>query len=500
MSDPHAPPSQSLVAGKYQLGALIGRGGMGSVWEGRHVSLGTRVAVKFIEKEYADSSEARTRFLTEARAAATIQSKYAVQIFDHGVTDDGRPYIVMELLEGEGLDRRLERLGRLPLTDVARTFLQVCRALQRAHEGGIIHRDLKPENIFLQRSLDDDDEVAKVLDFGIAKIRNVDGTTLSSSTKTGAVLGTPYYMAPEQARGLREIDHRADLWSLGVIAFKCATGVLPFDGQSLGDLLVKICTSPVPVPSQIAPGLPPAFDAWFAKALDREPALRFSSANELADALAFAAGLSVKRGPNSLSNPQSAPAGGAVAAARTGDPSGGAMGAAPNITPMNASTPQFAGTSAPFTATSPGATKRSNAGVVIGMAVGMLVLGAGGVTAYTVLGRRAAPAATGTPSATPAPPPPSALPPTPTVVVGNDTIAPLPTASTPALGAPPNGARGRTRPGPKPTGSTTAALPPPLPKPGGKTDPKTEPEPKPVKTEPKPEPKPTNTSNANPGF
>jgi len=309
-------------------------------------------------------------------------------------------------------------------------------------------------------------------------------------TRTGMRLGTPLYMAPEQIRSSRDVDRRADLWSLGVIAFKCATGVLPFDGQSLGDLLVKICTSPVPVPSQIAPGLPPAFDAWFAKALDREPALRFSSANELADALAFAAGLSVKRGPNSLSNPQSAPAGGAVAAARTGDPSGGAMGAAPNITPMNASTPQFAGTSAPFTATSPGATKRSNAGVVIGMAVGMLVLGAGGVTAYTVLGRRAAPAATGTPSATPAPPPPSALPPTPTVVVGNDTIAPLPTASTPALGAPPNGARGRTRPGPKPTGSTTAALPPPLPKPGGKTDPKTEPEPKPVKTEPKPEPKP----------
>src|SRR5262249_52350921 len=180
---------------------------------------------------------------------------------------------------------------------------QVCRGLARAHEQGIIHRDLKPENIYLVRSHDDDDEIAKVLDFGIAKDKGPAGSGsggVSSSTKTGAVLGTPFYMSPEQARGLRSVDHRTDVWSLGVIAYKCVTGVLPFEGESVGALLVKICTSPLPVPSQLLPGLPQAFDAWFARALEREPDRRFATALELSDALSYSAGVSVRR-------PQSAP-------------------------------------------------------------------------------------------------------------------------------------------------------------------------------------------------
>lgn len=299
-SDP-APPSQGLVAGKYQLVRLIGRGGMGSVWEARHVSLGTPSAIKFIEAEYADSQEARSRFDKEAKAAATIQSKHAIQIYDHGVTDDGKPYIVMELLQGEPLDKVIER-GPLSLQDTAKILQQVSRGLARAHERGIIHRDLKPENIFLVKTPDDDEPIAKVLDFGIAKMSNGPGGTsggLTSSTKTGAVLGTPFYMSPEQARGLRNVDHRADIWSLGVIAFKCITGKLPFDGESVGDLLVKICTAPVPVPSQVAmslgvPGIPPNFDAWFMRALEREPERRFATVTELSDGLAFAAGLQTR--------------------------------------------------------------------------------------------------------------------------------------------------------------------------------------------------------------
>src|SRR5579859_5461013 len=284
MSESPSPPVSGLVAGKYEVMRLIGRGGMGSVWEGRHNSLGTRVAIKFIDPEYVESQEACARFVTEARAAATIQSKHAIQIFDHGVTDDGRPYIVMELLQGEPLDKRIDRLGRISLPETARILAQVCRALQRAHDAGIIHRDLKPENIFLVRSPDDDEEIAKVLDFGIAKFKAPpDQQGVSSSTKTGAVLGTPYYMAPEQARGLRSIDYRADLWSLGIIAYKCVTGVLPFEGESVGDLLVKICTAPPPVPSHVLHGLPPAFDAWFARTMEREPARRFTNATELAD-------------------------------------------------------------------------------------------------------------------------------------------------------------------------------------------------------------------------
>jgi eukaryotic-like serine/threonine-protein kinase len=288
-----APPTTGLVAEKYQLVRMIGRGGMGSVWEARHASLGTTVAIKFIETEYADSQEARKRFDNEAKAAATIQSKHAIQIYDHGVTPEGKPYIVMELLQGEPLDKRIERMGRLSLQDTARILQQVSRGLARAHERGIVHRDLKPENIFLVRTPDDDEEIAKVLDFGIAKL-NTSGPHqpgITSSTKTGAVLGTPFYMSPEQARGLRNVDHRTDVWSLGVIAFKCVTGKLPFDGESVGDLLVKICTAPIPMPSHSIPGLPSSFDAWFMRAMEREPDRRFSSVSELADGLGAAAGM-----------------------------------------------------------------------------------------------------------------------------------------------------------------------------------------------------------------
>jgi serine/threonine-protein kinase len=347
MTNLETPPAQGLVAGKYQLVRLIGRGGMGSVWEARHVSLGTPSAIKFIEAEYADSPEARSRFDKEAKAAATIQSKHAIQIFDHGMTDDGKPYIVMELLQGEPLDKVLNR-GPLSLQETARIIQQVCRGLARAHERGIVHRDLKPENIFLVKTPDDDEPIAKVLDFGIAKIQSND-SGLTSSTKTGAVLGTPFYMSPEQARGLRNIDHRTDIWSLGVIAFKCVTGKLPFDGESIGDLLVKICTAPVPVPSQVAAslgiqGLTPSFDAWFMRALEREPERRFASVTELSDALCFAAGIhtrsqpetpmpAVMSGPSSaMTVPMSGPYGSGPAYAPTPRPSAPAASAAGALT------------------------------------------------------------------------------------------------------------------------------------------------------------------------
>ncbi|HEX8790433.1 MAG TPA: protein kinase [Polyangiaceae bacterium] len=368
MTDSTPPPVSGLVAGKYEVLRLIGRGGMGSVWEGRHTSLGTRVAIKFIDQEYADSKEAQSRFVTEARAAAKLESRHAIHIYDHGVTDDGRPYMVMELLVGEPLDKRLERLGRLTLPETARILVQVCRALQRAHATGIIHRDLKPENIFLVHVPDDDDEIAKVLDFGIAKIKAAPGEKgLTSSTKTGAVLGTPYYMAPEQARGLRSIDTRADLWSLGIIAYKCVTGVLPFDGESVGDLLVKICTAPPPTPSLTMPGLPPAFDVWFARALEREPERRFQAASELADALALAAGVSVRRGPISSQTDGTVPS------------------VLPTSGPAQTPLPAAALTSAPFvTSASPGS-KRGSRGVFLGVVAAVVLGGSAGVFAVVKL-------------------------------------------------------------------------------------------------------------------
>jgi serine/threonine-protein kinase len=213
----------------------------------------------------------------------------------------------MELLQGEPLDKCLDR-QLLTVQETAKIIQQVSRGLARAHECGIIHRDLKPENIFLVKTPDDDEAVAKVLDFGIAKDQKRAGASsggLTSNTKTGAVLGTPFYMSPEQARGLRGVDHRTDVWSLGVIAFRCVTGKLPFDGESMGDVLVKICVAPLPVPSQVQPGISPSFDAWFARALEREPDRRFSSVSELSEALCFAAGIATRSqgNPGALMTP-----------------------------------------------------------------------------------------------------------------------------------------------------------------------------------------------------
>ena len=453
-------PPPGLVAGKYRLTQLIGRGGMGSVWEGTHTTLGTQVAVKFIESEYAESPEARSRFESEARAAAKLRSKHVVEVYDHGVTEDGRPYIVMEYLRGEPLDKRLERVGRMAAKDTARMLLQVCRALSRAHAGGIVHRDLKPENVFLVWDEEDGADVAKVVDFGIAKFAD-NQLGNSSATRTGSVLGTPYYMSPEQARGLRSVDHRSDLWSVGVIAYRCVVGVLPFDGEAVGDLLVKLCTAPLPIPSQMAPDLPPGFDAWFAKALSREPEGRFSSAAELAESLAAVCGLPVRGayatadipipshagGPRATSSPAITPGPHALT------PHGGVMPVTPypvaDRTGSNpafsnsASTMQMAATGAPTTQT-PAPTTRKNTGAIIAAAAAaVIVLGIGVGVLLKMAGDRdtgalPTPAETVVPAApppaVPVAPAPQAEPPTPAIAVAP--AAPPPSATHAAAPAP----------------------------------------------------------------
>jgi serine/threonine-protein kinase len=208
-----------------------------------------------------------------------------VQILDYGV-HAGTPFMAMELLDGESLAQRLRRQGRLEIGEVARIVTHVARAIHKAHESGVVHRDLKPDNVFLVRNADE--EIAKVLDFGIAKTVAGDDPG-QMATQTGAVLGTPHYMSPEQARGTRTVDHRTDLWSLGVIAFECTTGRRPFESSVLGDLLLKICAEPVPVPSSVA-AVPPGFDQWFARVMEREPGRRFQSALEMAEAFRTLAG------------------------------------------------------------------------------------------------------------------------------------------------------------------------------------------------------------------
>lgn len=269
---------QRVLAGRYQLIAKLGEGGMGSVWRAQHLALGTPLAVKLIDPSMTDSAEAVARFKREAQSAAALRSVHVVQIIDYGV-DDGIPFIAMELLEGETLAARLERVYRLSPICTASIVTQVARALARAHAAGIVHRDLKPANIFLSPEVDDD--VTKVLDFGIAK--HLEPLTESAGVKTraGVILGSPYYMSPEQALGQTTIDHRTDIWSLGVIACQCLSGQRPFDKNTPGALLMAICSEPIPKPSSLA-AVPAGFDEWFARATARCPTERFESAAEAA--------------------------------------------------------------------------------------------------------------------------------------------------------------------------------------------------------------------------
>jgi eukaryotic-like serine/threonine-protein kinase len=272
---------QQVLSGKYRLERELGRGGMGSVWLAQHLTLRSPVAIKLIDPEIASNHEALSRFLREAQAAASLRSPHVVQILDHGV-DDGVPFIVMELLEGESLAARLERLRRLSPHDTAHLMTQVGRAMTKAHEAGIVHRDLKPDNIFLVRN--DEEEIAKVLDFGVAKSHAHGVGAVSSATRTGSVLGTPYYMSPEQAEGSKSVDQRTDIWAMGVIAWECILGVRPFEAETLGGLLLAICARDMPTPSRCGP-VPAGFDAWFARACSRDMSQRFASAKEAASEL-----------------------------------------------------------------------------------------------------------------------------------------------------------------------------------------------------------------------
>jgi eukaryotic-like serine/threonine-protein kinase len=272
-----------VLANKYRLESHLGEGGFGTIWRAHHLVLEAPVAVKLIDPDIASDEAATERFLREAKAAASLRSPHVVQILDYGV-EEHQPFIVMELLEGENLAQRIKRVGRLEAPETVRIVTQVARAIGRAHEMGIVHRDLKPDNVFLIKN--DDEEVAKVLDFGLAK---VDATRLGhkakgSVTRTGSLMGTPYYMSPEQAQGNKEVDFRSDLWSLGVMVFEALTGKRPFMSDGLGELVLQICVRPLPVPSEFAP-VHPALDLWFAHACAREPEERYQSARELADSL-----------------------------------------------------------------------------------------------------------------------------------------------------------------------------------------------------------------------
>ena len=261
----------------------LGEGGMGSVWLADHLALHTQVVVKFISAALGASPEAVERFSREAAAAAQVKSPHVVQMLDHGITPGGLPFIVMELLEGRDLAKYLAQRGRLTLAETADIISQVAKALNRAHERGIVHRDIKPDNIFLC-DVGGNELFVKILDFGIAKSGDP-SLSGSGGTKTGAALGTPYYMSPEQFVGAKTIDSRSDLWSLGVVVFQCVMGHRPFDADTFGALAVIIHTAPLPTPSSLDPSLPRSFDEWFFHACARDARARFAGAKDLADSL-----------------------------------------------------------------------------------------------------------------------------------------------------------------------------------------------------------------------
>lgn len=272
-----------IIAGKYRVEEELGHGSMGHVWRAFDENLQRNVALKLMSSSLLTSATAKARFDREALAIAKLQSPHVVQIFDAGV-DEGAPFIVMELLDGEDLESRLERAGKLSIGSMRKLVDEIAKALTAAHAREFVHRDLKPANIFIAKD-DALQETHKILDFGVVALL-VDMNETENDfrvTTAGAIVGTPLYMSPEQIRS-SYIDRRSDLWSFGVVLYKALTGVVPFKAPTVGALMVMICMDPHVAPSKLVDSLPPGIDDFFAKALAKDPDKRFQTAHEFAAA------------------------------------------------------------------------------------------------------------------------------------------------------------------------------------------------------------------------
>jgi serine/threonine protein kinase len=272
-----------IVQERYRILRKLGDGGMGAVYEGEHVRIKRRVAIKVLHAQFAQNSEIVERFNREAQAATAIGHPNICEATDMGTFEDGTSYMVLEYLEGRDWADDLETQGPQPLGKTLHILRQVCGALQAAHDKGIVHRDMKPENVFLIERQGDPDFV-KVVDFGISKMQTPGEDR--ALTQTGTALGTPYYMSPEQCQGKKDIDHRSDLYSLGVILFQALTGQVPFDDEAYPMLVLKICTQPPPSLLPFRPDLPPQLDTVLHHLLAKDPAHRYASCRDLSAALA----------------------------------------------------------------------------------------------------------------------------------------------------------------------------------------------------------------------
>lgn len=268
---------------RYEIIRWAAGGAHASVWIARHKRLQVEVAVKFLDEAFVARPAAQLQFAKEARTAASISSNHVVRIFDYGVDQEGRPYIVMELLRGEDLATRMAREGSLALEVVSRILTHACKGLTRAHAAGIVHRDIKPHNIFLCEPVDDGPFNAKLLDFGVA----TSSVEEPEHTLHGTLVGTPLYMSPEQAAG-NEVDHRSDLYSLATTVFHALAGRPPFRSRNVPSLMARIATEPAPNIGRYCTKLPPEICAWFHRALRKNPSQRFPTARAMADSFVAA--------------------------------------------------------------------------------------------------------------------------------------------------------------------------------------------------------------------
>lgn len=278
------PALQSIIEGKYRLLAVIGQGGMGTVFEAIHVKTGRKVAIKVLKPEHLEKKEAVVRMRHEARVVSQIGHPNICEILDLGQLPTGVPFLVMERLEGETLAGDIEKRGWIEHGEMVEISLQVLAALEAAHRHGVVHRDMKPDNIFLtQRS---QGLVSKILDFGISKAMVGLEDTAHSLTRPGMVMGTPYYMAPEQAMGERTLDGRVDIWGLGVVMYEALSGRRPFVAKNYNALLVQILTIQPPMVHEVNAKVPFGLAQVVQRMLEKRREARFASAQELRTALA----------------------------------------------------------------------------------------------------------------------------------------------------------------------------------------------------------------------
>src|SRR6478752_4936118 len=274
-----------IIDGKYRIIRLIGEGGMGAVYEGENMRIHRKVAIKVLHAGVAATGEAVARFEREAQAAGRIGSEHIVEVLDLGNLPSGDRYMVMEFMDGDALSTRIRSRERLTPGESYPILHQLLEALAAAHGAGIIHRDLKPDNVYLLKSRGGKADFVKLLDFGISKFNQLSGDSGFSMTRTGAVMGTPYYMAPEQAKGAKDADHRVDLYAAGVILYESVTGEVPFNADTFNELLFKIVLEePRPV-QQLVPQIDLGFAAIINKAMTRDPGARFQTAKEFQLAL-----------------------------------------------------------------------------------------------------------------------------------------------------------------------------------------------------------------------